>query len=121
MDICEPVANGKSYACPIRRRFSSPPLPTTMPESSTNQFKVIVNLIVQGHNCIEIPHRSIRLDRTNNSVSLGRASKDHAKGFIATEENGWLDSPVMSREHAEIVADFDNQVHFTSPPPAHPQ
>ncbi|KAK1771072.1 hypothetical protein QBC33DRAFT_229729 [Phialemonium atrogriseum] len=80
METCEPVAN------------------------------VIVNLIVQGHNCIEIPHRSIRLDRTNNSVSLGRASKDHAKGFIATEENGWLDSPVMSREHAEIVADFNNQV-----------
>jgi len=43
-------------------------------------------------------------------MKIGRASKVESKGFVAMPENGWFDSPVMSRAHAEIYADMDSKV-----------
>lgn len=41
---------------------------------------------------------------------LGRSSRNQSKGCVAAEDNGWYDSAVMSREHAKIIANLENQV-----------
>ncbi|KAK1780813.1 hypothetical protein QBC45DRAFT_391134 [Copromyces sp. CBS 386.78] len=50
--------------------------------------------------------RYIVLDSQNPTLTIGRSSKLAAKGFVPSSQNGWYDSPVMSRQHAEIIADF---------------
>jgi hypothetical protein len=50
------------------------------------------------------------LDEENNSIILGRSSKSQSKGCVAAKDNGWYNSAVMSREHAEIMADMENKV-----------
>lgn len=52
------------------------------------------------------PERRITMNRTNLLVPIGRASKVQSKGFVAGKDNGWFDSPVMSRSHAEITANL---------------
>ncbi|KAK0727090.1 hypothetical protein B0T26DRAFT_747461 [Lasiosphaeria miniovina] len=52
------------------------------------------------------PERRITMDWTNLLVPIGRASKVQSKGFVAGKDNGWFDSPVMSRSHAEITANL---------------
>lgn len=83
-------------------------------ESFADQFQAIVSLLVQGQDPSELPERHICLDRNQNTIPVGRASKVEAKGFIAAEDNGWFDSQVMSRAHGELVADFDRQVRCPS-------
>ncbi|KAK8099510.1 uncharacterized protein PG998_012751 [Apiospora kogelbergensis] len=56
-----------------------------------------------------IPTRRIAL-RNNIPERIGRASKVSTKGFVATPGNAWFDSPVMSRNHAELIADFENKM-----------
>ncbi|KAK3996777.1 hypothetical protein QBC44DRAFT_365444 [Cladorrhinum sp. PSN332] len=56
-----------------------------------------------------IPLREVMLDSDNNSIEVGRASKVPTKGFLAGSGNTWFNSPVMSRHHAEIVADVDRE------------
>lgn len=56
-----------------------------------------------------IRERSIILDTKNTTLAIGRASKVESKGFVASEDNAWFDSPVMSRRHAEIVAHPDEK------------
>ncbi|KAK0651531.1 hypothetical protein B0T16DRAFT_81427 [Cercophora newfieldiana] len=51
------------------------------------------------------PERRMTLDATNNSFIIGRASKTSSKGFLADKDNGWFESAVMSRKHAEIKID----------------
>lgn len=46
-----------------------------------------------------------------SSITIGRASKLSTKGFIASAENAWFDSPVMSRLHARLSAKLDDRVH----------
>lgn len=58
----------------------------------------------------DITGRRIRLDQHNNACPVGRASKVQSKGFVAACDNCWFNSPVMSREHGEIIADLDNLV-----------
>ncbi|KAI0595459.1 hypothetical protein F4775DRAFT_569123 [Biscogniauxia sp. FL1348] len=53
------------------------------------------------------PERRLVLTRKAPSIRIGRASKVPTKGFVAARENAWFDSPVMSRQHAELVANFD--------------
>ncbi|KAB5554518.1 hypothetical protein GE09DRAFT_131015 [Coniochaeta sp. 2T2.1] len=60
-------------------------------------------------NIKELRRRIITLTRTNDTVKIGRSSKVPTKGFVPASGNAWFDSPVMSRNHAEIVADIDNQ------------
>ncbi|KAI1495928.1 hypothetical protein F5X99DRAFT_414615 [Biscogniauxia marginata] len=54
-----------------------------------------------------VPERRLVLTREVPSIRVGRASKVPTKGFIAAKENAWFDSPVMSRQHAEIIANFN--------------
>jgi hypothetical protein len=58
---------------------------------------------------LPFPERHIMLDATNNTIVIGRASKTSSKGFLAEPDNGWFDSAVMSRKHAEIKADVDTK------------
>jgi hypothetical protein len=46
------------------------------------------------------PHRRV--------IQIGRASKSISKGLLGAEDNAWFDSPVMSRDHAEISLNPDN-------------
>ncbi len=65
------------------------------------------------------PRRLILLPEIGHVVKVGRASKVEAKGFIAAENNGWFDSPVMSRDHAKMS--MDDKVGLNRPtlaPPA---
>jgi pSer/pThr/pTyr-binding forkhead associated (FHA) protein len=57
-----------------------------------------------------VPQRQINLTEENPSLSIGRASKVPAKGFVAAHENAWFESPVMSRQHAELNVNFDTKV-----------
>ncbi|KAK3392080.1 hypothetical protein B0T20DRAFT_483204 [Sordaria brevicollis] len=50
--------------------------------------------------------RYIVLDSKSPILKIGRSSKLASKGFVPSSQNGWYDSPVMSRQHAEIIADF---------------
>ena len=65
------------------------------------------------------PHRTITLDKKRKNCLIGRTSKATVKGCTADKNNGWFDSPVMSRCHAELSADLEvpvGQIRFTSPP-----
>lgn len=42
-------------------------------------------------------------------LPIGRSSKVHSKGFIPASDNAWFDNPVMSRNHAEIMANFNEK------------
>ncbi|KAJ5760432.1 hypothetical protein N7520_007588 [Penicillium odoratum] len=46
--------------------------------------------------------REFTLSDTNYSIMIGRASKRGLKNRFADPENGWFDSRVMSRDHAEL-------------------
>ncbi|KAK3899858.1 hypothetical protein C8A05DRAFT_17777, partial [Staphylotrichum tortipilum] len=56
-----------------------------------------------------LPERFLTLTRSNNTLTVGRASKVSTKGFIAALDNAWFDSPVMSRQHAQFVADMGSK------------
>lgn len=53
--------------------------------------------------------RTITLDEDNDSCLLGRASRKGA-GIVAQPNNGYFENPVVSRNHAEIRADFTYEV-----------
>jgi hypothetical protein len=75
-----------------------------------NRLPVVIIKLIADDNIKEIPKRTITLTPTNNTLSIGRASKVATKGFTAAADNAWFDSPVMSRSHAEIMANFDDKV-----------
>ncbi|KAH8592786.1 SMAD/FHA domain-containing protein [Bisporella sp. PMI_857] len=50
---------------------------------------------------INISERAIVLS-PENIIRIGRASKSPNKNLTAAVDNAWFDSPVMSREHAEL-------------------
>jgi hypothetical protein len=56
------------------------------------------------------PERRILLNRTKAVLPVGRASKIASKGFVANIDSAWFDNQVMSRNHAEIIADFEAKV-----------
>jgi hypothetical protein len=58
---------------------------------------------------ILFPERCIVLHPGKDSITIGRASKISTKGFIASTENAWFDSPVMSRLHARLSAKMDDR------------
>ncbi|KXX80569.1 hypothetical protein MMYC01_202248 [Madurella mycetomatis] len=58
---------------------------------------------------VPFPERRIILNRGKSSIAIGRASKVPSKGFVAAQDNAWFDSPVMSRQHAEIVANINTK------------
>jgi hypothetical protein len=57
------------------------------------------------------PTRHLLLRKSSSTVSLGRMSKKNGV-FAARENNGWIDSAVMSRDHAKLVFDPQSQVSY---------
>lgn len=58
------------------------------------------------------PTRSLLLRKSNTTVPLGRMSKKNGV-FAAREDNGWIDSAVMSRDHAKLIFDPQSQVGYS--------
>jgi len=56
------------------------------------------------------------LDGNQSSIRIGRASKTLSKGLQAARENAWFDSPVMSRDHAELAYDTKTSVSGQNTP-----
>lgn len=52
--------------------------------------------------------RVLNLHPDRRVIQIGRASKSISKGLLGAEDNAWFDSPVMSRDHAEISLNPDN-------------
>jgi pSer/pThr/pTyr-binding forkhead associated (FHA) protein len=52
---------------------------------------------------IKPAERVINLNPNKSSIKIGRASKSVLKGLLGAADNAWFDSPVMSRNHAEIA------------------
>ncbi|KAK0626914.1 hypothetical protein B0T14DRAFT_122057 [Immersiella caudata] len=80
-----------------------------MDNSSDSASCAHITFSAEGRSAAELsfPERHIMLDAAKNSIIIGRASKTSSKGFLAEKDNGWFDSAVMSRKHAEIKADVD--------------
>lgn len=49
--------------------------------------------------------RVITLNSRLSKITVGRASKSSSKSLFSAGDNAWFDSPVMSRDHAEISLD----------------
>ncbi|KAM0804909.1 hypothetical protein BDR22DRAFT_916153 [Usnea florida] len=55
-------------------------------------------------------HRTVTINTDNLYVSVGRASKNPAKGLLAAVDNAWFDYPILSRTHAKFTASRNQQV-----------
>ncbi|PBP19493.1 FHA domain protein [Diplocarpon rosae] len=57
---------------------------------------------------VEIIRRTIAFSREKYCVPVGRASKSATKGIVGAVGNAWFDSPVMSRNHAEMELNLED-------------
>ncbi|CAG8953134.1 hypothetical protein HYFRA_00003332 [Hymenoscyphus fraxineus] len=57
--------------------------------------------------------RTLLLTPRDDTTPIGRASKSVAKGILGAEDNAWFDSPVMSRDHAELRLNSSTSVSKT--------
>lgn len=60
---------------------------------------------------IEPSKRTIFITPENPIVPIGRASRSPNKGLQAALNNAWFESPVMSRDHAELYLSLENEVY----------
>lgn len=88
-----------------------PSFPGTDTPSNTVILTLSARTPASGN--VLFPKRTLTLTRSNNTITVGRASKVSTKGFIAAPDNAWFDSPVMSRQHAQFTADVDGKVRTT--------
>lgn len=58
---------------------------------------------------IDYPERRIVLTESEPTAILGRSSNRPALQLQPAITNGWYNSPVMSRHHAQLEADFDTE------------
>ncbi|GAW24270.1 hypothetical protein ANO14919_138530 [Xylariales sp. No.14919] len=82
------------------------PKPSVVEAPPTNEDKIVVTLSTRGPS--SIPQRRLLLTRTSPVIPIGRSSKVPSKGFVPADDNAWFENPVMSRQHAEIIAKFDD-------------
>lgn len=59
---------------------------------------------------LSIAERNITLNSENDCIPIGRASKSITKGILGAIDNAWFDSPVMSRNHAEMELNNEDMV-----------
>lgn len=71
--------------------------------------QVLISLSVSQPNDINYPERRIRLTESRPSLQIGRSSTRSHIGLQPAVDNGWFNSPVMSRNQAEITADIPNK------------
>ena len=70
-----------------------------------------ITLTAQSSASLSIPIREFWLSPSDSPMPIGRTSKVEAKNYLASPDNAWFDSPVMSRKHAELSVDKDTKVH----------
>ncbi|SZF05835.1 unnamed protein product [Blumeria hordei] len=71
--------------------------------------KVSLTLTVLNNDSIFPAIRVITLCPKNPSIVVGRASRSPNKALYCATDNAWLDSPVISRDHAIITLDSKRQ------------
>ncbi|KAE8453084.1 hypothetical protein EG329_012271 [Mollisiaceae sp. DMI_Dod_QoI] len=54
--------------------------------------------------------RILILEPSSPTAPIGRASKSISKGLFSAVDNAWFDSPVMSREHAQITMNAEDKI-----------
>ncbi|KAI7780901.1 hypothetical protein LA080_015468 [Diaporthe eres] len=81
-----------------------------MAVKATDEDSVLILLSTKSPTSITHPERRILLTQSRPTLKIGRSSNRSALGLTPTLDNGYFDSPVMSREHAEIEADIPRQV-----------
>lgn len=59
---------------------------------------------------VSLAERTIILNPNLLTIPIGRASKSVSKGIVGAQDNAWFDSPVMSRDHAEMCLNPDINV-----------
>lgn len=79
---------------------------------SNDEDKIAIIFYPRGPSAI--PKRQVTLTRSVPVLAIGRSSKVPSKGFIPADDNAWFDNPVMSRQHAEIIAQFDEKPWVSS-------
>ncbi|ROW00786.1 hypothetical protein VMCG_06493 [Cytospora schulzeri] len=77
--------------------------------NAAHEDSVLVSLSTTAPDNITFPERRILLTESQPRVHIGRSSNRTTLGLLPTLGNGWIDSPVMSRHHAEIEADLHRQ------------
>ncbi|CAN8106151.1 unnamed protein product [Discula destructiva] len=70
---------------------------------------VLVRLSVVRPGNIDYPERRLLLTESDPIITLGRSSSRPALNLQPAVTNGWYNSPVMSRNHAQLEADFNNE------------
>lgn len=60
--------------------------------------------------------RTIYLHEYNEAIPIGRSSKNPLKHLVAATDNCWVDSDVVSRDHARLNFDSDLKVCWNTPP-----
>ncbi|KAJ2988353.1 hypothetical protein NUW58_g4021 [Xylaria curta] len=68
----------------------------------------LVVVVLRSRGPYSIPRRRLVFSPSRPSMSIGRSSKVHTKGYIPAIDNAWFENPVMSRQHAKLFANFDN-------------
>lgn len=83
-----------------------------LPVTNTASAAVVLSLSADPSSGSDVlfPERRITLNRDQGTLTIGRASKVSTKGFVASVDNAWFDSPVMSRLHARFYARMDDKV-----------
>lgn len=84
--------------------------------SGTAADSMLANVTLTALNGNHQPSRRvINLKPKDKPVQIGRASKNSTKGLLGAKDNAWFDSPVMSRNHAQLSLDSMNNVRTHGP------
>ncbi|KAJ5692961.1 hypothetical protein N7462_002384 [Penicillium macrosclerotiorum] len=73
---------------------------------SSIKVSIVLNPLASGDSLT----RNISLSSSNPSVEIGRSSKRGNKNRSPAEDNGWFDSRVMSRFHADLGISLEKRV-----------
>ena len=74
---------------------------------SADLFRLATVTLLPVDHVDEVGLRTIKLIPGRDSIKIGRSSKSAAKDLKAGSDNAWIDSPVLSREHASIYLAAD--------------
>lgn len=97
------------HVCPVALPLSCHNFRRTIADLHLLCIAVLIRIAVMSPDDISLPDRRIILTEKHPSVEIGRSSNRPALALQPAVTNGWFDSPVMSRHHAEIRADIRNK------------
>lgn len=73
-------------------------------------WTVLIILSTKTPSSVTHPERRVVLTQSRPVLKIGRSSNRSSLGLTPMLNNGYFDSPVMSRDHAEIIADIPAHV-----------